>query len=113
MQNHLRQYDNPDVHQKQSRARSWTIINESRFFRPFYKNRFYRDVNPCVTNADKLIVYSERKYSNIKRRSDANCYIVRVKIFTGDQGTYTALKINLNACMRFNEGYYTNNIKRL
>jgi hypothetical protein len=61
MQNHLRQYDNPDVHQKQSGTRSWTIINESRFFRVFYKNRFYGDVNPRVTNADKPIVYQHEK----------------------------------------------------
>jgi len=40
MQNHLRQYDNPNVHQEQSGTRSWTIINESRFFRAFYKNAF-------------------------------------------------------------------------
>lgn len=82
MQNHLRRYNNHDVHQKQSRPRaSRTIINESRFFRPFCKNRFYRDVNPRVTNADKLIVYRERKYSNIERQSDANCCIVRAQKF--------------------------------
>jgi len=61
MQNHLRQYDNPDVHQEQSGTRSWTIINESRFFRVFYKNRFYGDVNPRVTNADKPIIYQREK----------------------------------------------------
>lgn len=101
MQIHLRQCDDSDVHQKQSRAHSWTIINESRFFHLFYKNRFHRDVNPHVTTADKLIVYRKRKYSNIKRQSDANCYIVCVKNFLRDQSMRIVYEINVNVHIQY------------